>query len=82
MNEPNSEAEPTQAEPTAQDFEQEDPAAMRAVAEQIAFRNRRRILLGIVLVVAFCITLSYLGPNKAKTDSGPATGETEAVNIP
>jgi len=66
---------------TPPDFTDDDPAAMREVAERIAFRNRRRILLGIGLFVAFCIALSYLGPLSAP-GSTPTPTPTQDANIP
>ncbi len=67
-------------ESPAPDFSDEDPAEMAAVAERIAYRNRRRILLGIALVVAFCIALSYLGPKTPTPAPTPAADK--AGNIP
>ena len=69
-------------EPPLSDFTEDDPAAMREVAERIAFRTRRRILVGIALVVALCIALSYLGPTSVATEAAPPPADTKAENIP
>ncbi len=69
-------------EPQPTDFTDEDPAAMREVAERIAYRTRRRILVGIALVVALCIGLSYLGPTAVTTEPAPPSTDTKAGNIP
>jgi len=69
-------------EPPPSAFTEDDPDAMRAVAERIAFRARRRILVGIALVVALCISLSYLGPTSVANEAAPSPVDTKAGNIP
>ena len=62
--------------------EDDDDAAMRRVAERIAYRNRRRVLIGIALMVALCIGLAYMGPPPGAQWDVPGADKVEAGTIP